>query len=270
MKKRTLAMLFAAALSVTLFAGCGVGGSDGTSGTAQVTINSAADLAGKKIAVQEGTTGDILVSDMEGTQVSRFKKATDCAMELINGRVDAVVIDNMPAKKLVDANSKKLKLLDFPASEDKEAYAIAIAKGNTELLDQFNTAIKTLKSNGTYDALVDKYISGNADAKLPDIPDYTATKTLIMGTNAEFEPFEYRTDDNQVVGFDVELAKYICAQIGVKLEVSDQDFDSLIPALETGKINFIAAGMSATDERKKNVDFTDDYYEATQAIVVRK
>ncbi|SMC87632.1 transporter substrate-binding domain-containing protein [Papillibacter cinnamivorans] len=269
------ALLLAGILSLGLLASCSSGsGSATATPTAAptekpVTIASAADLQGKKIAVQEGTTGDILATGIEGAQITRFKKATDCALELINGRVDCVIIDEMPAKKLVEANSDKLQLLDFPASEEIEAYAIAIAKDNTELLDKFNAALATIKENGTYDLLFSEYISGE-DVELPAIPDYESSGKLIMGTNAAFEPFEYRDDSNEVVGFDVDLAKYICAELGVTLEISDMDFDALIPALETGKIDFIAAGMTATDERRQNVDFTDDYYESTQAIIVQK
>lgn len=268
--KTLTALLLAGVLSMGLLASCSSGGGAATATpTNAVTIASAADLEGKKIAVQEGTTGDILATDIEGTEITRFKKATDCAMELINGRVDCVIIDEMPAKKLVEANSDKLKLLDFAASEEIEAYAIAIAKENTDLLDQFNAALSTLKENGTYDLIFSKYISGE-EVELPAIPEYESTGKLIMGTNAAFEPFEYRDDVNEIVGFDVDMAKYICAELKLTLEISDMDFDSLIPALQTGKINFIAAGMTATDERRQNVNFTDDYYESTQAIIVQK
>lgn len=267
------ALLLAGILSLGLLASCSSGSGAATPTAAPtetpVTIASAADLQGKKIAVQEGTTGDILATGIEGTEITRFKKATDCALELINGRVDCVIIDEMPAKKLVEANSDKLMLLDFPASEEIEAYAIAIAKDNTELLDKFNAALAALKENGTYDLLFSKYISGE-DVELPEIPEYESSGKIIMGTNAAFEPFEYRDDANEIVGFDVDLAKYISAEIGMTLEISDMDFDALIPALQTGKIDFIAAGMTATDERRQNVDFTDDYYESTQAIIVQK
>ena len=91
-----------------------------------------------------------------------------------------------------------------------------------------------------------------------------------MGTNAEFEPFEYRDDDNSITGFDAELARYIAAELGVELEIVDQDFDSLIATLQAGKVDFVAAGMTANDERRASVDFTADYYVSTQAIIVLK
>ena len=66
------------------------------------------------------------------------------------------------------------------------------------------------------------------------------------------------------------MGEYIAAKAGVKLEVVDMAFDSLIPALQAGSIDFIAAGMSITEERKKNVDFSVPYYASEQVIIIRK
>lgn len=260
------------ALSLSLLTACAGGTGDQSSPTPSSTAatwTSAKDLEGKKIAVQEGTTGDLLVSDLPGTTVTRFKATTAAAMELMNDRVDAVVIDEMPAKKLVEANPDKLMLLPFAASEETEAYAIAVQKGNTELLTKMNEAIATLQANGVYDAIFAKFISGE-DVVLPEIPAYTPSGKLVMGTNAEFEPFEYRDDNNNITGFDPELARYIAAELGMELEIVDQDFDSLIATLQAGKVDFVAAGMTADEERRASVDFTTDYYESTQAIIVLK
>ena len=79
-------------------------------------------------------------------------------------------------------------------------------------------------------------------------------KIIVMGTNAEFPPFEYR-EGEKVVGFDVEIAKKIAEKLGAELQIEDMTFDGLIPALEAGKIDFIAAGMSITEERKKMLIF---------------
>ncbi len=92
---------------------------------------------------------------------------------------------------------------------------------------------------------------------------------IVMATNAEFEPFEYK-DDDKIVGIDVDIATAIADELGVDLEISDIAFESTIPALQAGKADFIAAGMSVTEDRKKNVDFTDPYFNASQAILVAK
>ncbi|MDY4831695.1 MAG: transporter substrate-binding domain-containing protein, partial [Treponema sp.] len=90
-----------------------------------------------------------------------------------------------------------------------------------------------------------------------------------LGTNAAFPPFEY-VDGKSVVGFDITMGQKIAKTAGKKLEVVDMAFDSLIPALQSGTIDFIAAGMSVTEERKKNVDFSVPYFQSEQVIIVRK
>ena len=95
-----------------------------------------------------------------------------------------------------------------------------------------------------------------------------AAGKVVMTTNAEFEPFEFKEGD-QIVGIDKEIAEKIAEKLGVELEITDIAFDSLIPSLNAGKADFIAAGMTATDERRKNVDFSDDYFNASQTIIVR-
>lgn len=120
------------------------------------------DLAGKKIGVQQGTTGDIYCSDTPENggfgedAVVRFSKGSDAIMALTQGKVDCVVIDNEPAKKFVAAN-KGLVILDTAYAE--EDYAIAFAKGNTELITAVDKALGELIADGTVKNIVDKYIT---------------------------------------------------------------------------------------------------------------
>ncbi|WHH61414.1 basic amino acid ABC transporter substrate-binding protein [Petroclostridium sp. X23] len=94
--------------------------------------------------------------------------------------------------------------------------------------------------------------------------------TVVMGTNAEFPPFEYRNDKGEVDGFDAAMAKEIAKELGVELKIEDMAFDSLLNALKSGKIDFVAAGMSVTPDRLQNVDFSEAYYTASQKIIVKK
>ncbi len=96
-----------------------------------------------------------------------------------------------------------------------------------------------------------------------------AGKTLIMATNAEFPPYEYH-DGNEIVGIDVEIARAIAEQMGADFEVSDIAFDSIIPAVQAGKADFGAAGMTITEDRKTQVDFSDSYASAVQAVILKE
>lgn len=96
----------------------------------------------------------------------------------------------------------------------------------------------------------------------------TNEDVLIMGTEAEFMPFEYR-EGNEIVGFDVDIANKVAEKLGKKLKIEDMEFGGLIAALETGKIDFIVAGMSKSVEREKQVNFSDSYYTASQMVIVK-
>ena len=119
-------------------------------------IASIEDLKDKKIGVQLGTTGDIYASDDYGEEnVIKYGKGADAVIALNGGDVEAVIIDNEPAKAFVAENTG-LKILDTEyAVED---YAIAVKKGNTELLDNINEALETLTANGTIDGIIAKFI----------------------------------------------------------------------------------------------------------------
>lgn len=105
---------------------------------------------------------------------------------------------------------------------------------------------------------------GSAAAETTKTSD---SDTLVMATNATFPPYEY-VDGEECKGIDIEIAQAIADAMGKKLEVDDIDFDSIIPAITTGKADMALAGMTVTDERKENVDFSDSYAIGVQVIIV--
>ena len=95
------------------------------------------------------------------------------------------------------------------------------------------------------------------------------TKKLVVGTDGVFPPFGY-IEKGELVGFDIDLIKQIGKDLGYEIEMKVQPFDALIPSLKAGKLDAIISGMSATEERKKSVDFTDEYYKSTQMFLKKK
>ena len=97
-------------------------------------------------------------------------------------------------------------------------------------------------------------------------------ETIVMGTNAAFPPFEYIGGESgdEVVGFDAEIAKEIAKDLGKELKIEDMEFDTLLTALNANKIDFVIAGMTINPKRAESVNFSEPYYEATQAVIVRK
>ena len=110
----------------------------------------------------------------------------------------------------------------------------------------------------------------DTEAAAEDAAEVTTVEpgVLTMGTNATFPPYEY-VDGEECKGIDIEIAQAIADAMGKKLEVDDIDFDSIIPAITTGKADMALAGMTVTDERKENVDFSDSYATGVQVIIVR-
>lgn len=101
----------------------------------------------------------------------------------------------------------------------------------------------------------------------------TAATTLTLGTSADFPPYEFHKvvdGKDTIVGFDIEIAKEIAADMGAELVIKDLPFDSLLNELSSGRIDMVISGLSPTEERKKAVDLSDIYYKAEQAVVVRE
>ena len=262
MKKKVGLMLI---LLTVVLSGCGqkAGASD---------VKGVADLEGKKIGVQIGTTGDIYVSDYEGdeagTVVERYNKGNDAISSLKNGKVDCVVIDEQPAKEYVKRNSD-LSILDEEFTI--EEYAIAIAKGNDSLEEDINKALAELMADGTLDMIINHYITEDEVEGLayisPEGLDY-ANGELVMATNAAFPPYEYYAD-NSIVGIDAEMARAIADKLNKKLVIEDMEFDSIITAVQGGKADIGVAGMTITEDRLKNINFSDPYTTSKQVIIVR-
>ena len=240
-----------------------------TAGVSAATVESKDDLKNATIGVQLGTTGDIEASEYEkdGATVKRYSKGSEAIQALLAGQIDCVIIDSQPAQKFVE-NADGLKILDEPFVE--EEYAICLKKGNDELLDKINGALEELKEDGTVDDIMNNYIGDNIGETPYESPEDVdrSNGTLIMATNAEFEPYEYREGDT-IVGIDADIAQAICDKLGYELEIDDMEFDAILAAVQSGKADFGAAGMTVTEDRLESVDFTDTYANASQVIIVK-
>lgn len=259
--KKIISAAVSLCFSAAILSGCG-------GKTAENQVFSIADLEGKTIGVQLGTVGDTYASDIENASVERYNKGADAVQALKQGKVDAVLIDVEPAKVFVSNNSD-LTILEETFAE--EEYAIAIKKGNTELLEKINTALAQLKTDGTLDTIKSNWIgdeAGNHPYVTPEGTEYPNGK-LVMATNAEFPPYELMNGED-VVGLDPDMMRAVCDILGMELEIENIEFDSIIAAVNSGKVDVGVAGMTVTPDRQENIDFSDSYTTATQVVIVRK
>lgn len=260
--KRIFATMAAVVLSAAVMTACG-------GKVPENTVHSIDDLNGKKIGVQQGTTGDTLASDEYGkTNVEKYNKYADAVQSLKQGKVDAVIIDNDTANAFVSKNDD-IQILDEGFAD--EEYAIAMNLDNTDLQAEINSALDELKKDGTLDAIKKYYDSESAGENkfTPDPNADTSKGKLIMATNAEFPPYEYK-EGSDIVGFDVDMMTAVCQKLGYELEIDNILFNSIIPAVKSGKADVGVAGMSVTEDRKQNVLFSDPYTTTHLVVMVRK
>lgn len=238
--------------------------------TSELKIESSDDLETARIGVQLGTTGDIYASDYEetGATITQYNKGADAVQALKKNKVDCVIIDEQPAKAFVKQNPD-LSILDEPLTV--EEYAICISKDKVEFCDKVSKIINGLKTDGTIDKIINNYIGDSTKGSY----QYTSPEdvkrdngTLVVATNAAFEPYEYM-ENGKICGIDVDIAQAIADSLGMELKIEDMEFDSIITAVSSGKADMGVSGMTVTEERKKNINFTVPYTTAKQVIIVR-
>lgn len=233
------------------------------------TVHSLADLEGKTIGVQLKTTGDVYSSDIKDADVQRFNRGRDAVLALRDGGVDAVMLDDAPAKVFV-SEFDDLTILEEPYAD--ESYGIAVAKDNSELLQKINAALEKLKTNGTIDSITKAWLEDGEEQSAYEgqTEKEYAGGTLLMVTNAEFPPYESTLEDGTIVGIDVDIMKAVCDELDMKLQVEHTAFDSLIASVERKTADVAVAAMTINEDRLEHVSFSDTYMTAKQVIIVRK
>ncbi len=159
------------------------------------------------------------------------------------------------------------KVIEINLTE--EQYAFGVDKNQPELLEDVNTFIKTIKEDGTFDEICNKYFGDGTpeavvSAELDDSKDQ-----LVVATNAAFAPFEYTEDGGKTYyGVDMEIAALLAEELGLELVIVDMDFDAVCLNVQQQKCDIAMAGLTITDDRKELVNFSDPYYNASQQLVV--
>lgn len=160
----------------------------------------------------------------------------------------------------------KVKVIDIELSD--EEYALGVDKDNEELLQQANDFIKEIKENGQLDEICNHYFGDGEPVAVTSATEDSTKDQLVIATNAEFEPFEYKQGD-QFVGIDMEIAQAFAQKLGKELVIKDMKFDAVVLSVQQHKADIAAAGLTVTDERAKQVNFTESYYSASQKLIVK-
>ncbi len=253
--KKILLVLVCLTMAACMFAGC--------------------SQSGYSVGVQSGTTGQYYIEGDEGLgfegyeniNLHKFNNAGLAVQDMLNGNLNAVVVDEGPAGALVRANSG-VKLIDIKLTD--EEYAFGVDKNNDELLAKVNEFITQAMADGTIEAIMNKYFNnegGIVGIESADLEPSRADEQLVVATNAAFAPFEYMLGD-KYAGIDMEIAAALADYLGMELVILDMDFESVVTSVGKNGVDIAMAGLTVSETRKQSVNFSKSYYKASQMVLV--
>ena len=256
---------------------------------------SIADLKGAKIAAQAGTFHADAMTQIPEVQGSTLPEFSDLLTALKAGTIDGYVAEEPTAIEvcLGDSSLAYLPLVNnstgFTATDADVGIAVGLKTGNT-LREQINTILAEI-STETRQELMNQMVQLSAGKEVTSLAltseaPANPTGTLRVAMECAYAPFNW-TDMNTpslgavaisgegkdgmyANGYDVQIAQYIANKLGMKLEVYSYEWDGLIPALNSGAVDAIIAGMSPTAEREEQIDFTSVYYSSNLVIIYKK
>ena len=290
-RRNILALLMAAALCLCLLAGCGSAETTDSTGTSIAEATTIADLKGMKIAAQAGTFHADALNQIENVQGSTYPEFADLLTALKSGAIDGYIAEEPTAFSVCQSDDTltflpfKNNETGFTATASDVGIAIGLKKGS-ELREQINAVLAEITPEQR-SALMEQIVTLSSGGEVTEFavsaeePE-NPTGTLRVGMECAYEPYNWTDisgasfgavpisgegkDGLYANGYDVQIAKYVAARLGMNLEIYSIEWDSLLPALESGAIDAVAAGMSPTAERAAQIDFTDTYYESSHEL----
>ena len=289
--KKLLVILF----SLLVLTACGGANNEATAKVDMASATCVADLKGAKIAVQTDLHEDLAkqIEDCEYTFYDNFDMS---ATAVKSGVVEGAIMDEPAAISYCQKDSSfgyvPLKNNDngFEVAEADYANAAAFKKGNP-LRDEVEKIISAVSMDEYY-AVMEEVLKVNAGST---IEGFTLDKhsdgavnnrVLVVGMECASEPFNWTDVDGASFGsvtiahgegegepcngLDVQVAKYVARQLGATLEVYALEWDSLLPALDSGAIDCVIGNMSPREDRKVNYDFTSSYYDVNYVVLYKK
>lgn len=253
------------------------------------------DLAGAKIAAQSGTFHEEALAQIEGAKTSVYPDFTELLTALKSGAIDGYIAEEPTALAVcktddtIDYLPLKNNSTGFTATAADVGIAVGVKDGNA-LRDSIDAVLNTVTAEQKaqlMEQMVTLANGGTVDTLALSMDDATPTNgTLKVGMECAYEPFNWTETSNPSIGavpisgegkegqyangYDVQMARYIANQLGMKLEIYAYEFDSLIPGVDSGALDAIIAGMSPTAKREMQIDFTQTYYESNLVIVIKK
>lgn len=163
-------------------------------------------------------------------------------------------------------SAAKVKVVDIELSS--EEYAFGVDKKQPELKEKCNELLKEMKSSGELEEISNHFFGDGKPVAVTSAKQDNSKDQLVVATNAEFAPFEYKEGD-KFYGIDMKIAKLLADKLGKELVIVDMAFDAVLLSVQQQKADIGMAGLTVTEERAKQVDFSDPYYNAAQKIICK-
>lgn len=220
-------------------------------------ISSIDDLKTKRIGVLQGSVHDTYAGKaFPGATILQYKTPSDLVLAVKSGKIDAGIYSADELNELIRRQDEFAIVGGSLFSTD---LGLGFHKDDDRLRMSFNRFLKQIRDNGIYDEMVRRWMK-NGETTMPELPKSTSGAPLLVGLISDNGmPFTV-VKDNRLTGYNIELLERFAACAGRKITYVDMDFGSLIAALASRKIGMIGAVLSITEERRKQIDFSDPYY----------
>ncbi len=287
--RRMFAIVLALVMALSLCA-CGEAASTDISGAKSI-----ADLKGAKIAAQTGTFHQDALSQIPEVQASDLADFPALLDALKAGTIDGYIAEEPTAIEacLSDSSLDYLRFVNndtgFSATDADVGIAVGLKTGS-DLREQINAILAEIPAE-TRSELMNQMVQISAGKEVTALAltseaPANPTGTLKVAMECGYAPFNWTDSGAPTLGavpisgegkeglyangYDVQIAQYVANKLGMKLEVYSYEWDGLIPALDSGVVDAIIAGMSPTAEREEQIDFTDVYYSSNLVVIYKK
>lgn len=232
------------------------------------TITGKDDLVeGVRIGAQLGTTGAFYAADEVPAEAVEYALSIEALIALSNGDVDAAIIDAPALARFIEENPElNVKIVDDTLTE--EFYGFAVSKELTDLTVALNEALAEVQADGSYDEIYARWFEAGGEAAETGADDGETT-SIVVGTNAEYQPFEFVDENGEIVGFDIDLMNALAEVANLDVEYVNTKWDGIFVALASGEFDAVISAVTITEERREVVDFTEPYFNAGQGIAVQ-
>ena len=235
------------------------------------SYTSVEELRQKRIGIQTGTNYDLLIRNaFPDAKPSYYNNQSDLLAALTAGKIDAFPSDEPVIRYIINQGYAGITYIPEYIDSFDFAYCFSKTDDGERLCAEFSEFISSLQADGMLSELKEKWFGADETGKqIPDYRTFPAPKgTLIMATDGDYPPFEY-VRNGEVVGYDVDIAAQFCEAYGYGLQVQIMNMDAVLPAVQSGKCDFVGSALTITPERAESVLFSTPNYSGGVVLVVR-